>query len=112
MKLLKQLLIPLILFILVLIIGTIFYHNIEGWGYLDSTYFSVVTMTTVGYGDLNPITNIGKIFTMFYIFAGLLTVFYLLSSIGRYLFMQIIREKLIEEGRIKNKHGVIKIKSR
>ena len=51
--------------------GTVFYHNIEGWGWLDSLYFSVITLTTVGYGDLSPSTDIGKIFTMVYIFVGL-----------------------------------------
>jgi voltage-gated potassium channel Kch len=38
---------------------------------LDSLYFRVVTLTTVGYGDLSPQTSIGKIFTMIYIILGL-----------------------------------------
>jgi voltage-gated potassium channel len=53
-----------------IVIGTIFYHYVEGWGWIDSYYFSVVTLATVGFGDLSPKTNVGKIFTTIYIFWG------------------------------------------
>lgn len=59
------------LVIFILVIGTLFYHNIEEWNWLDSLYFSVMTLTTVGYGDLAPITDAGKLFTIFYIILGL-----------------------------------------
>ena len=55
----------------VLLGGTWFYHQIEGWSWLDSLYFSVITLTTVGYGDLSPQTAVGKIFTIIYIIIGL-----------------------------------------
>lgn len=51
--------------------GTLFYHRVEGWRWLDSLYFSVITLATVGYGDFTPQTDAGKIFTMFYIFIGI-----------------------------------------
>ena len=38
---------------------------------MDSLYFSVITLTTMGYGDFSPSTRAGKIFTMFYIFVGI-----------------------------------------
>ncbi|MGB0255380.1 MAG: potassium channel family protein, partial [Flavobacteriaceae bacterium] len=43
---------------------------IEGWSWLDSLYFSVITLTTIGYGDFSPQTNLGKLFTMAYIIIG------------------------------------------
>ena len=54
-----------------LIVGTIFYHVAEGWNWLDSFYFCVITLSTVGYGDLDPSTPESKIFTIVYIFMGL-----------------------------------------
>lgn len=53
-----------------LVVGTLFYRNVEGWRWLDSIYFCVVTLATVGYGDLSPQTDAGKIFTMLYIVLG------------------------------------------
>lgn len=51
--------------------GTIFYTLVEGWQPLDAAYFCVVTLATIGYGDFAPETGLGKLFTIFYIVAGL-----------------------------------------
>lgn len=56
---------------IILFIGTISYHYIEGWSYVDSLYFSVVTLTTIGFGDFAPQTDGGKLFTIFYIIMGI-----------------------------------------
>ena len=55
----------------VLAAGTTFYHWVEGWRWLDSLYFCVITLATVGYGDFSPQTDLGKIFTMIYVFIGI-----------------------------------------
>jgi voltage-gated potassium channel len=54
-----------------ILIATVFYWLVEGWSLLDAVYFSVVTIATVGYGDITPTTALGKIFTIGYIFAGI-----------------------------------------
>ena len=54
-----------------LIIGTIFYNRVEGWSLLDSFYFTVVALTTVGFGDFSPETTVGKLFTVVYLIIGL-----------------------------------------
>ncbi len=60
---------------ILLVSGMFFYHEVEKWRWLDSLYFSVVTLTTIGYGDLTPHTDAAKIFTMIYIFLGLGVIF-------------------------------------
>ena len=59
---------------IILATGTIFYHIVEHLSWLDAIYFSVVTLATVGYGDIVPKTPIGKIFTIFYILTGIGTL--------------------------------------
>ncbi|WP_397539051.1 potassium channel family protein [Rummeliibacillus pycnus] len=67
----KEFQVLFVLTALTLTIGTTFYSTIEGMRVIDALYFSVVTLTTVGYGDFSPQTDFGKIFTIFYIFIGI-----------------------------------------
>ncbi len=55
----------------IIVIGTLFYHYFEHFDYIDAFYFSVITLTTVGYGDLHPVTETGKLFTILYIVVGI-----------------------------------------
>ena len=55
----------------VLAAGTVFFHVVEGWGWLDAYFFTVVTLSTVGYGNFVPVTALGKIGTTVFIFLGL-----------------------------------------
>ena len=51
-------------------VGTVFYKLMEGWSWVDSFYFTMVTLTTVGYGDLTPSSDVAKLFTVFLIVSG------------------------------------------
>jgi hypothetical protein len=55
----------------VLGLGTVVYRLLEDWSWVDSFYFSAVALTTVGFGDVTPTSDLSKIFTVFYIFGGI-----------------------------------------
>lgn len=74
------------IFVLIILIGSVVYAYLEGWTYLDSTYFSIITLTTIGYGDMHPVHDSTKIFTIFYVLIGVGLAFYLFTSIARHLF--------------------------
>ena len=45
----------------IVVFSTVFFHYAEGWNWLDSLFFTVVTISTVGYGNFVPVTAAGKI---------------------------------------------------
>lgn len=55
----------------VIAVGTWFCARQEGWSAVDSLYFTVMTLTTVGYGDLHPTTPATKLFTVFFVLIGI-----------------------------------------
>ncbi|NVK52445.1 MAG: two pore domain potassium channel family protein [Flavobacteriaceae bacterium] len=57
--------------LIILAFGSTVYHYLEGWSWLDAVYFSIITLTTIGYGDFSPKTDGGKLFTIFYILIGI-----------------------------------------
>ncbi len=67
--------------IAVLIIGTVFYHWLEGWSYLDSFYFCMISLATIGYGDLTPTTPAAKIFTIIYVINGIVILLALFDRV-------------------------------
>ena len=64
--------------------GTVAYRYLEDWSWVDSFYFSVVAVTTVGFGDLSPSSDASKLFTVFYLLAGISIVASYLNVRTRY----------------------------
>jgi hypothetical protein len=52
-------------------VGTVAYHILEDWSWVDSVYFATVAVTTVGFGDLVPTSNGAKLFTVLYVLIGM-----------------------------------------
>ena len=67
---------------LTLAAGTLFYWRFEEWGFVDSLYFSVITLTTVGYGDFSPTSGGTRLFTIFYVLLGVGLLLGLLSAVA------------------------------
>lgn len=62
--------IEIVVILFLIFIGMFLFHKIEGWRYLDSLYFVITTLWTVGYGDFFPKTDLWKVLSMCYITIG------------------------------------------
>jgi voltage-gated potassium channel len=58
---------------------------VEGWDVLDSLYMTVITLTTVGYGEVHEVSRIGKLFTVMFIFAGVSFFLYVAGSVVQFM---------------------------
>ena len=67
----------------IVLIGAILYRWLEGWSWLDSVYFVIITLTTIGFGDLSPTTTLTKLITIFYAVNGVAILLMLLDEIRR-----------------------------
>jgi hypothetical protein len=56
--------------VVVLVSGVVFYRLVEGWSLADSLYFTVVALSTIGFGDLAPTTTFSRLFTVLYALVG------------------------------------------
>ena len=81
----RKLLLGLVLIALIIAAGTLGYVVIEGWPLLDALYMTVITLTTVGYGEVYPLSAEGQIFTMVLLIVGVGIILYLLSTEAKLL---------------------------
>ncbi len=88
------LVIGIIVFVLMLVGGTIGYMVIEGWSFTDAVYMTIITLSTVGYGEVQRLSPTGRIFTIVVIILGVGFVFYLAGSIIQFMVEGRIREIL------------------
>jgi len=68
---------------LLILVGTAGYHLIEGWGLFDALYMAVITLTTIGFGEVHPLGTGGRVFTMGLALSGIFTMFFAATEILR-----------------------------
>lgn len=81
-----DLLTAFLVLVILIIFGILFFQSQEGWTLIDSFYFTVMTVTTVGYGDLVPTHDMSKIVTAFYSMVSIPLVVFALGVIAKTYF--------------------------
>ena len=102
----------LLLLLLIMFGGTIGFVIIENWGWIDSFYMTIITISTVGFREVNELTMYGKIFTSFLIISSFGTFAYAITSITTYLiggeYKRYIKEyKTMKEMKKMSNHVII-----
>ncbi|NDJ77824.1 MAG: potassium channel protein [Chloroflexi bacterium] len=81
--------------------GTVGYTLLEGWNVLDSLYMTIITMTTVGYGEISPLSEGGRVFTIALIITSIGLAGYAVSTLAAFVvegeFYRIIRERRMDQ---------------
>jgi len=73
----------LFILIAIIVIGTVGFWAIEDWSILDSLYMTIITLTTIGFREVEPLDAYGKIFTILLVIFGIASVGYALRTIGQ-----------------------------
>lgn len=81
----KKLILSIALIVTIILCGTLGYSFLEGWDFFDSFYMTIITLTTVGFGEVHPLSRIGRLFTVVLIIGGVGTVFYVLSTGAKFM---------------------------
>eukprot|EP00831_Metopus_contortus_P035100 TRINITY_DN2794_c0_g1_i4.p1 TRINITY_DN2794_c0_g1~~TRINITY_DN2794_c0_g1_i4.p1 ORF type:complete len:368 (-),score=74.11 TRINITY_DN2794_c0_g1_i4:339-1442(-) len=83
-----NLLLSAYLFLAVIAFGTTGYIVLEDWNFVDSLYMTVVTVSTVGFGEVHPLSPAGRLFTVFLIIFGVGVVAYGIANLAESLFQR------------------------
>ncbi len=81
----KHFIISIMLAALLIVCGTIGYMLIEGWNTLDALYMTIITLATVGYGEIHPISDIGHIYTIVLIVTGVGFFLYVIGAVIQFM---------------------------
>ncbi len=93
---------PVLLLLFLLLVGSFGYHLIEGWNFLDSLYMTLITLSTVGFGEVHHLTDDGKLFTIFLMGGGVIYYAYILNTLAK-SFMETRFTDLMRQAKLNRK---------
>jgi voltage-gated potassium channel len=77
--------ISLLSLLLIVLLGTLGYHWLEGWHWFDSLYMTIITLATIGYGEIHPLTTAGRVFTIVLIALGVTAAGFIFTTLTQAL---------------------------
>jgi len=78
----------------ILFLGSLGFVWIEGWSFFDGLYMTGITLTTVGFGEVHPLSKVGRAYTLVLLLAGMGVMLYIVSSLARVVVEGEIRQAL------------------
>src|SRR5260370_13480471 len=85
MRALRHLKFLAVALVALVVVGTAGFHYIEGWSWFDGFYMVVITLTTIGYSEVHPLSRAGKVFNIGFIIAGVALATVAIGSLTQYL---------------------------
>ena len=89
-----------------LVLGSLGFVWLEGWNFFDALYMTVTTLTTLGGGEVHPLSKLGRVYTMVLILAGMGVLLYIVTSLARVVVEGEIREALGRRKLVKQIKGL------
>jgi voltage-gated potassium channel len=96
-----------LVFSAIVTLGSVGYALIEGWPWVDAFYMAIITVTTVGFGEIHPLTPAGRLFTSVLILLGVGGITYSFSALTNYVVAGELRG-VLEERRMKHQVALLK----
>src|ERR1035441_8211417 len=92
---------------LILCTGTIGFRLIEGWSLFDAFYMTLITITTVGYQEVHPLSQAGRVFNSFVIFFGVTAMFIAVGAMTQTIIELQLHDR---HGQRRKKRAIMKMK--
>lgn len=99
----RQLATSLVSIVLVIAFGTAGLMLLEGWPAFDALYMAVITVSTVGYSEVRPLTAVGRAFTIVLILVGVGTVFYALTTLAEVMIEEQVAPEKVRQRRMRQR---------
>lgn len=82
---LRELRTSLLTLVAVMVVGVVGFRTIEGWTWLESLWMAVITLTTIGFGEIHPLSDRGRVFTLLYILLAVGAATYAVAQLTGYV---------------------------